>query len=519
VVVVATQFSNGVSAILEILDTAPEAASLGVTPKQDISAQFCPGGGTADLNGLLAGGQQVTLDLVGCAGSALAAAPVSGNVTLTISSVSDPGGTVGPTIDGSASVGLSIESDTSESDTSITGTFDVSARVSLGFLQNGRILLRLGAQGDEDLITVFEAGQELKLACFDIDVGLSNVEPNSVTPLGVADLSGQVFTINDYAAGTTPIIGFDSSGVPNNGEMTLHSGDLSAKMGSDRSSPCPLISGTAGDPSLVTATFSAGGCIDLQGVNKDGTTFQSSTSWDKLLDRDFTSGGGGSCGGGGEPTGATPSPVDCPAGSDIVASADAYIRGGTHAVTSFGTRSNLLVKGVSDVEFARKFYVVFDLSTAPEGFTKASLILTLERHVGRTPVNMYGIVDNDGWDLSTLAEDAINWMNAPRNDRLAGNLFEMSDGVRLLADRYDFDLPDPADDPDPDGTKYSLDVTDYAMWALGNNSGFSSAPPDDKKMISLLFAIPGLEIVDGSAFKSLDIPDEEMCDRPFLHFE
>jgi hypothetical protein len=272
----------------------------------------------------------------------------------------------------------------------------------------------------------------------------------------------------------------------------------------------------------VTATFSPGGCIDLQGVSvvaNEDVQFQNSTTWDKLLDRDFTSGGGGSCGGGGEPTGATPSPVDCPAGSDIVASADAYIRGGTHADTSFGTTSDLLVKGVRDLEFARKFYVVFDLSTAPEGFTKASLILTLDRHVGRTPVNMYGIVDNDDWDPSTLAEDAINWMNAPRNDRLAGNLFEMSDGVRLLADRYDFDLPDPADDPDPDGTKYSLDVTDYAMWALGNNSGFSSAPPGDKKMISLLFAIPGLEIVDGSAFKSLDIPDEEMCDRPFLHFE
>lgn len=188
------------------------------------------------------------------------------------------------------------------------------------------------------------------------------------------------------------------------------------------------------------------------------------------------------------------------------------------ALTSFGTASNLLVKGVQDLEFARKFYVVFDLSTAPESFSKASLILTLERHVGRTPVSLYGIVDNDDWDPSTLAENAINWDNAPRNNKLAGNLFEMSDGVRLLVDRYDFDLPDPADDPDPEGTPYSLDVTDYVMWALGNNPDFSSVSPDDQE-ISMLFAIPGLEIVDGSAFKSLDIPDEAMCARPFLHFE
>ena len=37
--------------------------------------------------------------------------------------------------------------------------------------------------------------------------------------------------------------------------------------------------------------------VDLQGENKDGP-FQNSTTWDKLIDRDFTSGSGGGCGGG-----------------------------------------------------------------------------------------------------------------------------------------------------------------------------------------------------------------------------
>jgi hypothetical protein len=140
VVVVATQFSNGVSAILEILDTALEAASLGVTPKQHSSAEFCPGGGAAHLTGLPAGGLQaivppllITLDLDGCTGSVLAAAPVSGKVMLTISSVSDPVATVGPTLDGSATVELSID----DPDTSITGTFDVSAMVSFNSSEMG----------------------------------------------------------------------------------------------------------------------------------------------------------------------------------------------------------------------------------------------------------------------------------------------------------------------------------------------------------------------------------------------
>jgi len=361
----------------------------------------------------------------------------------------------------------------------------------------------------------------MQLACFDIyqRVGLAGPGIEFFRPLGVLNLSNQVFTLNNYEETPDNILfdfaGFDAT--PRSGSLTLTSGDRSGG----------ICSSFSGDPtpneSFVTATFTGGGCVDLDGTDTEGVPFSLVRTWDSLLEVGTPGGPGDSCGaggtgGGGGPTGATPSPVDCPAGSDIVASADAYIRGGTHFQTSFGTASNLLVKGVQDLEFARKFYLVFELSTAPESFSKASLILTLERHVGRTPVSLYGIVDNRDWDPSDIAENAINWDNAPRNNKLAGNLFEASDGVRLLVDRYDFDLPDPVADPDPEGTQYSLDVTEYVMWALGNKPEFSSVPPADKQ-ISLLFAIPGLDIVDGSAFRSLNIPDEEMCARPFLHFE
>jgi hypothetical protein len=441
---------------------------------------------------------------------------------LTITDVSGGLPIIGGFISATATLDLGILPDT-ENDT-ITGSFDTFVEVSL---DSSMINLRLGDQLDDDILTVSQGGQVLQLGCFEI---LNRIPLGFVAPLGVANLAGKIYTINDYA-GLAPPIGFvRTSGVPATGTMTLHSGDVSVKMGSDRSSQCEAISGIAGDPSLVTATFSAGGCIDLQGVNKDGTTFQNSTSWDKLLDRDFISGGGGSCGGGGTggsgvpTTDATPSPVQCPVGNDIVTIADAYIRGGMDADgdyqnTPYGAQNNLQIKSVSDPAFSRKIYLVFDLASAPASFTTASLVLTLQRHVehptdpsssGPQPVDVYGIIDNHDWKLETIAEDAITWENAPRNFKTLPNRFEDSPGVPLLIPGYDFDLGgDGAIDP-PDVTKYALDITGYVTDSLVN---------DTDRKISILMAIPTGTPVEGSAFKSRNIPDGEMCDRPFLHFE
>ena len=56
----------------------------------------------------------------------------------------------------------------------------------------------------------------------------------------------------------------------------------------------------------------------------------------------------------------------------------------------------------------------------------------------------------------------------------------------------------------------ALDITDYVTDRLAN---------DANRKISILMAIPTGTPVEGSAFKSRNIPDEDMCDRPFLHFE
>jgi hypothetical protein len=534
VMVFATQFGNTMSAILGALGNAPGAPSFGASPKINIPVPgFCAGGGTATLDwndansdGVLSMGDVVTLVLDSCAGSSLAAAAVSGDVTLTITNVSGDGAF----IDATAEVDLTISPNTT-----ITGSFVASAQVSI---DSTKINLFLGAQLDSDRLTVSEGDEVLQLGCFGISQRISLLEPGFVAPLGVANLAGQVYTINDYAT-LPPPIGFDANGVPSTGNLTLYSGDGSAE-GIDRSGPCaPFVGTPAGDTSLVTATFSGGGCIDLNGVNRDGTTFQTSTTWDKLLDRDFTAGGGDSCGNGGtDTTPATAAPVPCPAGEDLVASADAYVRGGQSAEVdyknfAYGNAPNLVIKSVTDLSFSRKIYIVFDLSTAPSAFTKASLVLTLVRHVinpdplksGPQPVDVYGIVDNNDWDPDPLnpgglAEDAITWNNAPRNNTAAGNAFEDSAGVPRLIPGYDLDLA-PLEAIDPPGTKYGLDVTDYVKWALGQNPDFSSSSPsgDDDDQITLLMAIPTLVNVDGSEFKSLDIPDGEMCDRPFLHFE
>ena len=514
----ATRVGSIVSGLFGALADGAGAASLGAGLKDNIPIPPICTAGTAKLDwqrsGLdldLSAGDIVTLTLDDCSGSPVSTMPANGTITLTMTDVGGGLPVIGGIITAIASLDLSIAPDTT-----ITGDFALHANLPSLALAN----LFFGAREDSDLITVTEGFFQMQLACFDIyqRVGLAGPGIEFFRPLGVLNLSNQVFTLNNYEETPDNILfdfaGFDAT--PRSGSLTLTSGDRSGG----------LCSSFSGDPtpneSFVTVTFTGGGCVTLEGTDTEGVPFSLVRTWDSLLEVGTPGGPGDSCGtggtGGGAPTGATPSPVDCPAGSDIVASADAYIRGGTHALTSFGTASNLLVKGVQDLEFARKFYVVFDLSTAPESFSKASLILTLERHVGRTPVSLYGIVDNDDWDPSTIAENAINWDNAPRNNKLAGNLFEMSDGVRLLVDRYDLDLPDPAEDPDPEGTQYSLDVTDYVQWALGNKPDFSSVSPEDQE-ISMLFAIPGLEIVDGSAFKSLDIPDEAMCARPFLHFE
>jgi hypothetical protein len=320
-----TGFGYTVSSILEAIAFISQAAAAGLVPKAafDFSGFCASGAATLDAPSwppeTWVPPTDIVLSLAECEGSVLAAGPVSGSITWSIESVSDDP-VSGPTIEGATDVMLLI-STSPDTRTEVTGAFEVLAQVSAGFVNpdgtagNGRIMLRLGAQLDDDLITVSEvvqdAGQALRFGCFDIDLFLSGLEPDQIAPLSALELAGQVYTMNDYAQMPSLIV-LDEEGVPSSGELTLSSGDRS-DAGEDRTEPC--FDAFEGDTSTATATFFGGGCLELNGVDAEGDPFSSSSTWDKLLAGDFSEGFDGACGGG-MPCG------EVPAGAFVIADSE-----------------------------------------------------------------------------------------------------------------------------------------------------------------------------------------------------
>lgn len=207
-------------------------------------------------------------------------------------------------------------------------------------------------------------------------------------------------------------------------------------------------------------------------------------------------------------------PVCTAAGEEPVA--DAYIRGGSRGDTKFGLIKRLLLKGTHSLEFARKIYVVFDVSTLPASFSSVTLRLTLDLHNSSVPrdVSIYGITDNADWDPGVLAEGDITWNTAPRNRLVDGIAFEgqgttPADGVRLLTTQT-------LDNIDAAGTTYDFDITQFVQWALGNDAAFSTAAAggDTDGLVTLLIAHTAALADDGSIFHSREADDA--CVRPQL---
>ena len=521
----ATRVGSIVSRLFGALADGAGAASLGAGLKDNIPIPPICTAGTATLDwqrsGLdLSAGDIVTLTLDDCSGSPVSTMPANGTITLTMTDVGGGLPVIGGIITAIASLDLSIAPDTT-----ITGNFALNANLPSLALAN----LFFGARKDSDLITVTEGSFQMQLACFDIyqRVGLAGPGIEFFRPLGVLNLSNQVFTLNNYEETPDNILfdfaGFDAT--PRSGSLTLTSGDRSGG----------ICSSFSGDPtpneSFVTATFTGGGCVTLEGTDTGGVPFSLVRTWDSLLEVGTPGGPGDSCGtggGGGSMTGATPGPTTCDPDTDIFALADAYIRGdgveGNNSDTPYGNATNLLIKSVTNLYYTRKIYIVFelpvDLTVDPTSDT-VSLVLSLQRHIenannpalsGPQPTDVWGIVDDNDWDPQSMdgpAEDAITWNNAPRNDRAAANKFETSPGVQNLISGYDFDLA-PVGQVDQPPQKYALDITDYVAERIANDA-------DGK--ITILMAIAGLANVDGSAFFSKNVPDEQMCDRPFLRVE
>lgn len=214
---------------------------------------------------------------------------------------------------------------------------------------------------------------------------------------------------------------------------------------------------------------------------------------------DGGAGGAGGSGGTGTP--------ECPDPNDRVTVADAYVRGGLNANTPYGEEPNLLVKGDLSLNFARKTYLVFDLSTLLMEYSFVDLVLTLEELGTATPIDLYGAVGDAGWNpMSSPSESEITWNNAPLNNAASPNLFlDGTGGARTpLTQGYDFGMPSVPMDV-PEGTQYRIDVTAFVR----SNEG---------RPITLMLAHSDVDTVSGPTFKSREASEDETCVAPFLHF-
>ena len=257
----ATRLGKTLSSILEGIAVAPQAPAAGIVPKAgfDFSGFCASGAATLEAQGwppeTWVPPTDIILTLAECAGSVLARGPVSGSITWSIERVSEDRPS-GVSIEGTTDVMLLIFTSPDTRD-EVIGAFEVFAQVSAGFVgsggSDGGVSFRLGAQLDDDLITISQvaqdAGQALRFGCFDVD------------------LAGLVYTMNDYAQMPSLIV-LDETGVPSGGEFSLFSGDRS-DAGEERSESC--FETTDGDNSRVAATFFEGGCIDLNGVGAGGS--------------------------------------------------------------------------------------------------------------------------------------------------------------------------------------------------------------------------------------------------------
>ncbi len=505
------QLGLTVSSVIAAVE-APPVTALGMSRKASLQLPgLCPGGGDATLDDNQPGsilsfqpGQDVTLTFVGCVGSIFSGRAIDGTLVLTIEAVSG-----GYPSEATATVNLTVGSDTT-----IVGSFKAIANIVPPLVD-----LCLGDQRDTDILTITRGSETIEFACFKIRQEISLVTgaaDGAFEPVGVVRVNGtQVFTLNSYTQ-QPPSIGF-VGGTATSGQADMSSGDGTVGVGGVIGFCAALgITGTPpGNGSFIANEFAGEACVMVTGQENDGTPISHETTWNKLLNADFTP-GGATCS---SMTEAVPGPTTCDLlGTDRLPIADAQIVGDgpepdrKFADTNFGTSPSLLIKSVPNLGFTRKIYIAFDVSGAPS-FTKASLVLTVDRHigVGPQPVNVFGITDDDDWDPAMLAEDAITWNNAPRNlnSWVEFQQFEQGPGVPLLIGGYDFDLGGDgvADD---DGTRYALDITAYVSERISNDA-------DGKITILMAVSNPEQLNVDSSLFFSKEVAEE--CDRPFLHFE
>jgi len=274
-------FSTVISSMLAEL--AVDAQSTSAAAKINAPLEICPGGGSAVLDGVLAGSETASLTLTDCVGSPLGG---TANGTLLLGDLTES--FVGTTLEASATASLGGRGDsypefTIDPSTVLRGNFEVQADITLSFspeITVSQIDLVLGRSEPEpssdDWILVEDedaSGTELRVTCFEISTSIatSPFAINSFQPRGVLVLEGDVYTFNG------PDIGFDVSGgsaIPVSGTIELSSGD---QVGCGEGS---------GDGSSVQAELYQEGAttfVNVTATGADGTVYVCTEQWENLL--------------------------------------------------------------------------------------------------------------------------------------------------------------------------------------------------------------------------------------------
>jgi len=273
-------FSTVISSMLAEL--AVDAQATSAATKINAPLEICPGGGSAVLDGVLAGGETASLTLTDCVGSPLGG---TANGTLVLGDLTER--FVGTTLEASATASLGGRGDsypefTIDPSTVLTGNFEVQADITLSFspvITVSQVDLVLGRSEPEsssdDWILVEDAsGAELRVTCFEISTSIatSPFAINSFQPRGVLVLEGDV-----YYTFNSPDIGFDVSGgsaIPVSGTIELSSGD---QMG------CGFGSGDGSSAQAELYREGATTFVNVTATGTDGTVYVCTEQWENLL--------------------------------------------------------------------------------------------------------------------------------------------------------------------------------------------------------------------------------------------
>ncbi len=211
----------------------------------------------------------------------------------------------------------------------------------------------------------------------------------------------------------------------------------------------------------------------------------------------------------------TPGAMTCPLG--VVADS-------TVNPSSLQSALNILLVGSNSLLRAYKSYLAFDAARIPQPFERVDLVVSLQENSWATAdptstrtVSLFGVIDDRDWSPSLLAESAINWSNAPKNDTASTYGFvgagsTPADPVRALGTIV-------TRATDANTKQFRVDVTDYVRWGLGLKPDFSSFAPRDAD--GLLTFLMGNNLPyhaagdnDWTAFYARENP--QACLRPHL---